>query len=1027
MLTFDSNIVANASRAVPLDRTYMSTRIGGVDEITDLDENLAYEKEQKELIDESNKYNYQRNQHNEASDIPTFALGNLGPSNFISLSNHSDKGFDYRDFPKELSKHRDDFDPWYQYLYKNGLIGRNKTRYVTQYINIDSVNRVKKPIIKTSTKQRLIDNPFIFNGHSLKIIVENTENLVSNEKITITGITEREKVLRTFVIDNYGNKTYSFVFEEKKYYMTVNTDPGMIIRSDFTQEIVDRYSDIMVSFDGFAGDVKTEWYFDTRNFLWSITALPSQEFEVLISENVFGVSDVSALNPEADQVRQNLVIAKFIVDKYGTVINISNPLNESLNQTLRWTQPPLTSGTPPIGIPGIFYTESINQLLVFNLSNLPTVPTTFFQTMEYFQNVQNIIRPILSNIMSNDSMNINFNLRYDYNNYTYINSLRFIVPESTNTETISTIGNISLNLLNSVNRIYLASYDIENEYGIDLSLSIPVYYQNKFFIKLNKQFTKKVFEYSNPLGTGALMITVYNESKSDVTIKYHHYGGIPVSIINSESTSGYNYVTQVQDNQYIIIDLDRTGYFDGYFGGDGVQIGTVTDLTSGYYQPNRYQIELDKVYSRIVMIKMINSIFPKTQTAFMNGLSGGYRNNRLYWQNIDDGDIVYMIEIEQGNYEPFELKKEIEARIQNVMRVNQKKITNVKNYIIVDINEKTNKVIFSNYNEYIPVDSITYVKQIKIININQNNNNDPEDLWYLYPSGGYFKYFPNISSTVIKNAIRILIYHPDNKLRIGDSITIKNSTNFENIPSVYFNQSHIITNTMDDYYDILLFGINIDPMLNWSNRGGYDLRIYSQNVFRLRFDYLDTMGMELGFRDVGSSGSITPYRSVITNDIVYESENVNNIIKEYSNSNVDGMDGVNIANIGIRNALSIRGPPYFLIRCMQLSNLINIPGTRSSNNRDVFIPTINDAFGSSDARDFFYKINLKGKNGKFIYDTYVDAPIFYTEPLRVLHQLTLEFLTPNGKLYDFNGIDHSFVLEIVTHQDIPENTSIRDI
>lgn len=1036
MLTFDSNIVANASRAVPSDRVYMSTRIGDVDKITDLNQNLAYEKEQKDIIDQSNGTVYQLNQHNEASDIPPFALGILGPAQYMSLSNHSDKGFDYRDFPKELSKHRSDFDPWYQYLYNNGLIGKNKSRYVTQYINIDSANRVKKPVIQTSTKRRLITNPFIFNGHSLRIMVSETQNLTPNEKITITGITEREKILRTFVIDNYGNKVHYFIFEQDKYYMTVNTDPGMIVRSDFTQDILNQYSDIMASFSGFAGDTRTEWYFDTRKFLWSINPLVNNvtgqtTYDVLITENVFAVSENTASNPETTQIRQDLVIAIFSVDEYGTVINIYDPLNKLVNENLRWTQPPLTTGTPPIGIPESFYTDSQNQLTVFNLSIPPTTPTTFYVAMEYFQNVQNVIRPILLNIMSNDPLNINFGLRYNFNNSTYTNSVRFIVPESTTINQISTIGNMSLNLLNSKHRIYLTSQEIEQEFGINAVPIIPFNNQNKFFIKLDQKFTKRVFEYLNPLGTGALMIRVYDESKSDVTIKYHHYGGVPVNIINSSSTTGYNYITQVVDNQYVLVDLDRIGYYDGFFGGSEVQIGNVTDLMSGYYQPNRYQIELDKVYTRIVMIKMISSIFPKTQTAFMNGLSGGHRNNRLYWQNIDDGEIVYMIEIEQGDYEPNELKYQIETEIRKIMRVNEKEVTDVRNYMIVDIDEKTNKVVFSNFDEYVPNDAKTYVKQIKIININQNTDNDPDDLWYLYPSGGYFKHFPNANSIRIKNAIRVKIYQPGNRLNIGDSIIIKNSLNYENIPASYLNQTHIITNILGDYYDILLFGVNTDPSLSWANRGGIDLRIYSQNSFRLRFDYPDTMGYELGFRDVGSSGSITPYAPIITNDVVYESENIYNIIKEYSNANVDGFAGINVENIGLRNALSIRGPPYFLIRCKELANLINVPGSGSGYGPydEPNTLTLNDTFGSISSNDYFYKINLKSKDKhtKFIFDTFADTPLFYTEPLRYLDSLTLEFVTPDGNLYDFNGIDHSFVLEIVTHQDIPEHTSIRDV
>jgi hypothetical protein len=59
-----------------------------------------------------------------------------------------------------------------------------------------------------------------------------------------------------------------------------------------------------------------------------------------------------------------------------------------------------------------------------------------------------------------------------------------------------------------------------------------------------------------------------------------------------------------------------------------------------------------------------------------------------------------------------------------------------------------------------------------------------------------------------------------------------------------------------------------------------------------------------------------------------------------------------------------------------------------------------------------------------LFNTYVNTSRFYEDPLAELDSLEIEFLTPDGFLYDFFGLDHSFMLEIVTVNDIPEGTGI---
>jgi hypothetical protein len=83
---------------------------------------------------------------------------------------------------------------------------------------------------------------------------------------------------------------------------------------------------------------------------------------------------------------------------------------------------------------------------------------------------------------------------------------------------------------------------------------------------------------------------------------------------------------------------------------------------------------------------------------------------------------------------------------------------------------------------------------------------------------------------------------------------------------------------------------------------------------------------------------------------------------------------------------------------------------------------IMETFGS--VKDVFAKILLVGNPGKISFNTYVDTPKIFYEPIQELTQLTLAFYSPNGKLYDFNGLDHSFTLEITTLDELPYDTHI---
>lgn len=1027
-----SNDRAVNSRVIPEDDVYISPHIGGIDfastsdkiNVSDveLDRDINYTNTQKSLIDLRKDTLYKRDQHDETFDLPTSGynhVSDIHPLGINMVANHTDRGYDYRDFPKELEKDRTLYDPYVGYLHKNGLIGKNKVQYTVHYINIDSSTRKKDSVATTKNTIRLDTNPLSFNGQFLRIYTQDTDLFSLNDKITITDITEKETTLRTIITDDMGNSVSYFSTNEGVQYMTVLADSNIQINSGLTSEIKNQFNDIYVNFDGFIGDKKTEWYFDTRIYSWTMTPTVNSSgvtvYNLVITEDVLGVTSASSGNTEPNQVKENMLIAEMTIDKYGNVIFINPNVPYNLDD-IRWTEPSTTpgQGTLPEGVPAAYYTDAISSLTQFGLNTPPNVPTSIYTAMEYFDKVQNTIRPIFLTYMTTVT---NFNLRYSTQNKVYPTTVRIVVPEATVISTTSSVGNMPLNMLNGLHRLFLTSADVERDlgtYNSSSTTSSDIPEANKFYIKLLTPFAKRKFEYTNPLLSGALLIKVYEATKTDVTITYNHYGGVPVKNMVSDYPTGFNsldgfkYVVDIVDGSYIVVDLNRVGLYDKRFGGDSVIIGLIQDIDTGYTNPNQYVLDIEKVYTNVVMIRMISSAFPVTQKNIMDGLTGGKRNNRFYWQNIDDSSDIYMIELEPGDYTPLELKTAFETSVQQIPRINDT-FTDIFNYIIMDINDITDEVKFSSYNIFIPnFGDDVYVKKTSLSEINQictsmmtqnNNSLPPEDAYYQYPNGDYFLFFPN--TNIQCDGIRIIVYHPNHTVKVFDEITISNSLNYDDIPEKYLNGKHIVTRAVPDYYDFIITNVNLDPTLPMSN-GGNEIKIYTPNLFRIRFDFADTFGSELGFRNVGASTSITPYQYVITNDVLYENEDLSAVLANISNNTVSVSD-INPDTVAIRNSINLNGPPYILIVCSEIKSSKNL----------------------GPVKDYLYRINLSNRLNTTIYNSFAKSPIILNEPLTRLDQLTIDIMTPDGYHYDFNGADHSFVLEITTCDEIPEATLLK--
>jgi hypothetical protein len=493
------------------------------------------------------------------------------------------------------------------------------------------------------------------------------------------------------------------------------------------------------------------------------------------------------------------------------------------------------------------------------------------------------------------------------------------------------IGNVPVNALNRSHQIYLQTTPTE--------INNLTY----FYIQLPTKYV------------GVTSIGSYN-----ITLSFKHVGGIPLNNINAEypidinHAFGYQRIHSVKTDSFSIL-LQKRGIYTKNFGGSNVYVSLISNVDTGYPNSNEYSVNLDSDIYNVISIRPVSSAFPNTARVFRK--TSTFQNTKLYWQNNDDGDYIYSIEISPGNYDPTSLKTEIEDKIQSLLKIDtgvSSSATNYtnKNYIQINIDSNTNIVTFNSYKEALLSNPIV--------------KNRPQ-----------IEQTQGIAS--ITDTYTLTINHVNHGLSVGDSILFSGMIAHLGIPADNLNGTHIITAVNDvNTYEIAVTHINLSDYRT-QTMGGFAVKAFVPNKFRLSFNYPDTMGTELGFRDVGADTSISEFSSVITNQDKYFGE--------------IAIDALGKTKIFTNNAVKLSGNDYILITCREISNMTH--------------------YGNKNIDNVFIKINLTGIPGKILYDTYVPATLHFNNPT-TLKKLTFSILDPNGDLFDFLGLDHSFVLEIIS-------------
>jgi hypothetical protein len=564
----------------------------------------------------------------------------------------------------------------------------------------------------------------------------------------------------------------------------------------------------------------------------------------------------------------------------------------------------------------------------------------------------------------------------------------------------SDLSAYSFNQINGLQQIYLTA---------DFDSASGTLNANYLYISLPFSATQTIDDTQDPTTLALLPSSQWRNQ--GVIIDYLFVNGIPLFFINNgtpvnlNNVLPYQNITSIIDQNNYTIELSQIALQTGFAGGDCVTITSISKVAEGYPLANSYVYELKKSYKNVVRIRLVSSEFPNVQNVIQTGI-----NDTIYWQDLQDTtDTTYSVTVPAGSYSAADLQSTLQTEMSNVPLAGTNPTQN--HIFTVSINPDNNIVTFSGYVQHVLNDAM-FIK-------------------YTISQVG--------TSQILSSAI-LYVVGPDRKLNVGDTVIILSAPNYDIVPSsAIIGQNTIIevnnytdsdnvtshrvngvlnpvdpvtlaplttftvancmhflgyTDPLPTYYAIQLplfvplpvlgntmYGFSpflVPPTMNTTficNTQVGPITDVVSYPFRMFFDKQNTMGNILGFRNVGLVNSVTPYSGSISNNGLYYDEQAIPILAP---------------TIVRQNAINLSGENYFYM-CSQLLSQ-NVEGSVSN---------------------IFAKILLSGNPGKVLFDSFVNMPSDYNEPIKEVSSIDFSFFNYNGTLYDFNGLDHSFTLEVV--------------
>jgi len=385
----------------------------------------------------------------------------------------------------------------------------------------------------------------------------------------------------------------------------------------------------------------------------------------------------------------------------------------------------------------------------------------------------------------------------------------------------------------------------------------------------------------------------------------------------------------------------------------------ILNTIEGYPDANNYTMRLKKNFNNVVRIELISTEF--TFVDYLIKSSGPNKNNKIYWKHLDDGNYIYSVEINEGNYDGTNLMTALTTAMNSVQRITSTTENPLYNNFTINYNSYTQQISFTAFKTDILPNSL----KADIVQISGTD---------------YF---------------RIAIKHPNNLVEVNDTITIKNSVDIGVISRLNINKDLVVYEVLKEIssYTVLIGPVNqtttsTDLLTTLTDDGGGAVSIISKARFSLLFNYSDTVGEVLGFKNTGYANAITPYKTTVSNFDSYA-------------------DDTNLNSVG---------------NIVKSSNLLNFSG-----NNNYYLLYINDfelVQNISTVPIAFAKILLSGQPGDVLYNTFINYPLEFDFPLSTLNELKIKIMYPDGTLPDFRNIDHSFTLRITEMVNYPRGTGL---
>lgn len=461
---------------------------------------------------------------------------------------------------------------------------------------------------------------------------------------------------------------------------------------------------------------------------------------------------------------------------------------------------------------------------------------------------------------------------------------------------------------------------------------------------------------------------IYDILPNLVKINRTEFGGIPSGYLNADfpvnidQRQGY-YKVSNSSSTFIEVLLPIKSYIDENISVNGVIIDKIESELEGYPDVSNYTIKLKKHMTNVTKIELVSTEIPN----HINNISD--INNKLYWQNLDDGKHEYSITIPSGNYT---IKQLLNKMMELMNLVPRETGDTIKPYNIFDISfdESSQTITF----ETKKIDTLSNAITITTTFIDNQERNVLE------------------------------IIHPDNTVSVNDEVKIENSTAISYVPMEIINQTHkvVSVNKLNNSYQIILPSFNQLEVIGTSGAdavaldhrsafprdgsGGEEIKVTSKNYSRLLFNKENTIGNILGFRDVGKNNAITEFLSKITNKDSYANEN-----------------GFN---------LNVVGNPR--------NDYISLNLVPNSKYILLYINDYEEVITNTSANNCFAKIQLETAGGyrldgnyyQYMFNRFVSYPIEFDTPIPNLAQLQVKLTYPDGTPINFGNINHSFTLKI---------------